>query len=58
MNASTWFYSRGLNGNSALTHSANTPCIGQVTIVEQWDGRQFIERRMVWDGEKFVAEVK
>lgn len=41
----------------AIVERRNTPAVGQVTVVEQWDGQRWVERRLVWDGAAFVAEV-
>lgn len=58
MNAAAWFYSQpGL-------HAAPTPAqprsiqIGDTAVTEYWDGHDWRERRMVWDGAKYTEVTK
>lgn len=53
MNAASWFYSQpGIH--APRPEPTGTPRIGQTTVAEYWDGKRWQERRLTWNGHKYV----
>lgn len=52
MTSGSWFYS--LPGIHAHVEPKPATIIRSTMRVEQWDGKQWVEHLLTWDGEKYT----